>query len=135
MLSNNPGNTPMPPSLQAKMMAVRLSLLPRSPFISPLQMLNRGSPSPAPPPDPERDDVQRTHTSFPRSAPRRNKPGLKLSDIPDAAIAAANAGLGAGRPSLANPGRRAPSTFDTPFANFNKIVYVAPSLHPFPAHA
>lgn len=48
-----------------------------------------------------------------------------MSDInPDAAIGAANAGLGAGRPSLADVGRRAPSTFDTPFANFNKIVYV-----------
>jgi len=84
------------------------------------------------------DDVQhplvRQPNSFPSAsrvrggapAPKRNKPGFKLSDIdPDATIGVANAGLGAGRPSLADAGRRAPSKFDTPFANFNKIVYVA----------
>lgn len=85
------------------------------------------------------DDVQRPLLHQPNSFPppaaprgppstKRNKPGFKLSDInPDAAIGAANAGLGAGRPSLADA-RRAPSTFDTPFANFNKIVYVLGSF-------
>lgn len=85
------------------------------------------------------DDVQRPLVHQPNSFPphsrgrgtapapsgKRNKPGFKLSDInPDAAIGAANAGLGAGRPSLADAGRHFPSKFDTPFANFNKIVYV-----------
>lgn len=112
-------------------------------------MLNRGSPSPGSASFPidsaaqalqrtNLDDVQRPLVHQPNSFPpprgrgtppapsaKRNKPGFKLSDInPDAAIGAANAGLGAGRPSLADAGRRPPSTFDTPFANFNKIVYV-----------
>ncbi|KAF8441604.1 kinase-like domain-containing protein [Boletus edulis BED1] len=57
------------------------------------------------------------------SSAKRNKPSFKLSDInTDAAIGAANAGLGAGRPSVADAGRRTSSKFDTPFANFNKIV-------------
>jgi mitogen-activated protein kinase kinase len=43
---------------------------------------------------------------------------------------AIGAGLGAGRPSLAEA-RRGPSTFDTPFSNFNKIVYVLVNLSPF----
>jgi mitogen-activated protein kinase kinase len=42
---------------------------------------------------------------------------------PETGGGAIGAGLGAGRPSLAEA-RRGPSTFDTPFANFNKIVYV-----------
>ncbi|KAG8213615.1 kinase-like protein [Butyriboletus roseoflavus] len=136
LLSNRAGNAPIPPSLQAKMMA----------------MLNRGG-SPAPPGSTSfsidsaaqalqrtnLDDVQRPFVHQPNSFPppsaprgrgttptpstKRNKPGFKLSDInPDAAIGAANAGLGAGRPSLADATRRPPSTFDTPFANFNKIV-------------
>lgn len=68
----------------------------------------------------------------PTSSAKRNKPSFKLSDInPDATIGAANAGLGAGRPSLADAGRRAPSKFDTPFANFNKIVYVPTLFHVF----
>ncbi|KIJ67606.1 hypothetical protein HYDPIDRAFT_174030 [Hydnomerulius pinastri MD-312] len=54
---------------------------------------------------------------------KRNKPNFKLSDINvDAGGGAVNAGLGAGRPSLAEVNRRPPSSFDTPFANFNKIV-------------
>ncbi|KAG1809398.1 kinase-like domain-containing protein [Suillus subaureus] len=56
------------------------------------------------------------------AAGRRNKPGLKLSDInPETGGGAIGAGLGAGRPSLAEA-RRGPSSFDTPFSNFNKIV-------------
>ncbi|KAI9572272.1 kinase-like protein [Boletus coccyginus] len=67
--------------------------------------------------------ASRVRGGVPAPHPKRNKPGFKLSDIdPDATIGAANAGLGAGRPSLADAGRRAPSKFDTPFANFNKIV-------------
>ena len=116
-------------------------------------MLNRGSPNSAsfpidsaaqPLQRTDSDDLQRPPAYQPGSFPspssargrgvvppssaKRNKPGFKLSDInPDAAIGAANAGLGAGRPSLADAGRRAPSKFDTPFANFNKIVYVSTS--------
>lgn len=158
ILSNRPGNAPIPPSLQAKMTAVRLSVS-LSPFPDLFQMLNRGSPG-----SPSTasfsidsaahtlqrtgfDDLQRPLVHQPNSFPpssfrgrgttpgppaKRNKPGFKLSDMhPDAAIGAANAGLGAGRPSLADVGRRTPSTFDTPFANFNKIVYVV-SLVPHP---
>ncbi|OAX40380.1 kinase-like protein [Rhizopogon vinicolor AM-OR11-026] len=55
-------------------------------------------------------------------ASRRNNLGLKLSDMNlEAGGGAIGAGLGAGRPSLAEA-RRGPSTFDTPFANFNRIV-------------
>lgn len=55
--------------------------------------------------------------------PKRNKPGFTLSDIHgDVGGGAIGAGLGAGRPSLAESSRRPSSTFDTPFANFNKIV-------------
>ncbi|KAG2036466.1 kinase-like domain-containing protein [Suillus americanus] len=56
------------------------------------------------------------------AAGRRNRPGFKLSDInPETGGGAIGAGLGAGRPSLAEA-RRGPSSFDTPFSNFNKIV-------------
>lgn len=69
--------------------------------------------------------ISRGRGALPASSVKRVKPSFKLSDInTDATIGAANAGLGAGRPSLADGGRRAPSKFDTPFANFNKIVYV-----------
>lgn len=55
--------------------------------------------------------------------PKRNRPGFTLSDIHgDVGGGAIGAGLGAGRPSLAESPRRPSSTFDTPFANFNKIV-------------
>ena len=129
-----------------------LLLLSFSSFSAP-QMLNRGSPASPSSASfsvdsaaqalqrTNLDDVQRPLVHQPNSFPppstsrgrgtapapsaKRNKPGFKLSDInPDAAIGAANAGLGAGRPSLADAGRRFPSKFDTPFANFNKIVYV-----------
>ncbi|KAF9222725.1 hypothetical protein BS17DRAFT_179201 [Gyrodon lividus] len=135
LLSNRAGNAPIPPSLQAKMTA----------------MLNRGSATPPGSVSFSVDsaaqalqrstisEAARPLTHEPNSSPsltatrgrgaghtptiKRNKPGLKLSDInSDAVIGAANAGLGAGRPSLAEAGRRPPSTFDTPFANFNKIV-------------
>ncbi|KAH7888501.1 kinase-like protein [Phlebopus sp. FC_14] len=132
LLSNRPGNAPIPPSLQAKMTA----------------MLNRGSPASssfsidsaahalqrASINDTARPLAHQPH-SFPSpsssrgrgagiaSAGKRNKPGFKLSDInPDSGGGAMNAGLGAGRPSLAEATRRHPSTFDTPFSNFNKIV-------------
>lgn len=76
--------------------------------------------------------AHRGRASAPVPPTKRNKPGFKLSDInPDASIGAANVGLDAGRPSLADAGRRAPNTFDTPFANFNRIVYVSAFLfHP-----
>ncbi|KAG6335318.1 hypothetical protein ID866_3781 [Astraeus odoratus] len=134
MLANKPGNAPIPPSLQAKMTA----------------MLNRGaatsSSSSSFSIDSATQALQRTHIndsahhplvhqpqSFPPASPRgrgaaptppkRNKPGFKLSDIhSDVGGGAIGAGLGAGRPSLAEPSRRLSSTFDTPFANFNKIV-------------
>ena len=62
----------------------------------------------------------------PSSTPaRRNRPGFRLSDIHgDVGGGAIAAGLGAGRPSLAEASQRTSSTFDTPFANFNKIVFV-----------
>lgn len=62
----------------------------------------------------------------PSSTPaKRNRPSFKLSDIHgDVGGGAIGAGLGAGRPSLAEASRRTSSTFDTPFSNFNKIVFV-----------
>ncbi|KAI6000683.1 kinase-like protein [Pisolithus albus] len=136
MLANKPGNPPMPRSLEAKM----------------IEMLNRRPPPSSGATsfsiDSAAQSLQRTHiseaahplvhhpqsfppsSSSPRgrgaspSAAKRNKPGFKLSDIHgDVGGGAIGAGLGAGRPSLAEPSRRSPpSSFDTPFANFNKIV-------------
>ena len=57
--------------------------------------------------------------------PKRAKPSFKLSDINgDVGGGTAAAGLGAGRPNLADraaPPRR-PSNFGSPFSNFGKIV-------------
>ncbi|KAL4074238.1 kinase-like protein [Scleroderma citrinum] len=136
MLANRQGNAPIPPSLQAKMTA----------------MLNRGAAASSGAAsfsiDSAAQMLQRAHLndsahplvhqpqSFPplsssprgRGAPssipaKRNKPGFKLSDIHgDVGGGAIGAGLGAGRPSLAEASRRSSSTFDTPFANFNRIV-------------
>lgn len=72
---------------------------------------------------------------------KRNKPGFKLSDITgDDTSSAANAGLGAGAPSLARQEwqPRKPVA-GTPFANFRKIVCVLYScsrlfLDLFPSH-
>lgn len=62
------------------------------------------------------------------AAGRRTRPEFKLSDMnPETGGGAIGAGLGAGRPSLAEA-RRGPSSFDTPFANFNKIVCVSLSF-------
>lgn len=63
-------------------------------------------------------------------AGKRPKPNFKLSDIngsgaaPSVGGGAAGAGLGAGRPSLADPAvpRRPPSNIGSPFSNFGKIV-------------
>ncbi|KAG2153791.1 kinase-like protein [Suillus bovinus] len=56
------------------------------------------------------------------AAGRRNRPEFRLSDMnPETGGGAIGAGLGAGRPSLAEA-RRGPSSFDSPFANFNRIV-------------
>ncbi|KAI6110564.1 kinase-like protein [Pisolithus croceorrhizus] len=136
MLANKPGNPPMPRSLEARM----------------IEMLNRRPPPSSSGTsfsiDSAADTLKRTHLaepahplvhqpwSFPpsSSSPRgrgaspspakRNKPGFRLSDIHgDVGGGAIAAGLGAGRPSLAeSSGRSPPSSFDSPFANFNKIV-------------
>ena len=61
---------------------------------------------------------------------KRVKPNFKLSDINGSGGVlsvgggAAGAGLGAGRPSLADPAvpRRPPSNIGSPFSNFGKIV-------------
>ena len=56
---------------------------------------------------------------------KRNKPGFKLSDITgEDASSAANAGLGAGAPSLAREWQPRKPVTGTPFANFRKIVCV-----------
>ncbi|KAG6378272.1 kinase-like protein [Boletus reticuloceps] len=134
LLSNRDraGNAPIPPSLQEKMIAMLnrgSSASPSSASFSPDSAAQRtdldGVQRPLihqtnlfPPPT-----ISRGRGAAAASSAKRNKPSFKLSDInTDAAIGAANAGLGAGRPSVADAGRRTSSKFDTPFANFNKIV-------------
>lgn len=159
MLANRPGNAPIPPSLQAKMTAVSAFSSQQIWLQYTAQMLNRGAAASAGSAsfsiDSTAQALQRTHLndsahplvhqsqSFPppspsprgRGAPsstpaRRNRPGFKLSDIHgDVGGGAIAAGLGAGRPSLAEASRRTSSTFDTPFANFNKIVFVVHFLY------
>ncbi|KAI0041603.1 kinase-like protein [Auriscalpium vulgare] len=126
LASRGSGSTPIPPSLQAKMAA----------------MATRASQSPS-----MHASVDVTSAAFkratlndtaPRQTPsssrapampgRRNKPGFKLSDITGepSSGGAANAGLGAGAPSLEDgPSQwqpRRPSPTGTPFSNFGKIV-------------
>jgi mitogen-activated protein kinase kinase len=61
-------------------------------------------------------------------ASRRKRPALTLKDIDDFATdglggGASGAGLGAGRPSLADDVPRRPSgNLGSPFSNFSKIV-------------
>jgi hypothetical protein len=61
-------------------------------------------------------------------AARRQKPGLKLSEMSGFGGAAQTFGLRAGRPASPGPtpARRAPpqGELGTPFASFSKIVYV-----------
>jgi mitogen-activated protein kinase kinase len=140
------GSTPIPPSLQARMAAVcRLSL--RSFYITVVfQMANRQSPMPAV--DfgaafERANNVSPIHptlhaaSSFPIArgrgggmATRRMRPALTLKDI-DPSLAsiptggAMGAGLGAGRPSLADDApKRPPPKLGSPFSNFSKIVCV-----------
>ncbi|KAF8555291.1 kinase-like protein [Imleria badia] len=130
------GNAPIPPSLQAKMIAMLNRGSPGSPSSASFSIIDSAAqtlqrtdlddtqrPLVQPPNSFPPSSASRGRPVAPASSAKRNKPSFKLSDInPDAAIGAVNAGLGAGRPSLADAGRRAPSKFDTPFANFNKIV-------------
>lgn len=138
LLANRGGNAPIPPSLQAKMTA----MMNRGSAASPGSAIDSAAHA-------QRASINETnhpivHSSFSFSASpgssslvatrargrgggvtaagRRTKPEFKLSDMnPETGGGAIGAGLGAGRPSLAEA-RRAPSSFDTPFANFNKIV-------------
>jgi len=70
--------------------------------------------------------VRASPFTAPGGAGARRKPGLKLADIAGKDSAdLSSVGLGAGRPSLADPMPARPGTMGTPFANFSKIVYVA----------
>ncbi|KAH7919324.1 kinase-like protein [Leucogyrophana mollusca] len=117
MLANRTGNTPIPPSLQAKMSA----MLNRSPSAD-QQQQSQPPPQPAllhqPQSFPPR--TRGRGVPIPQGRMNRPKPGFKLSDISTDVSGGgpAAAGLGAGRPSLAEESRR----FDTPFANFGRIV-------------
>lgn len=114
----HPVSTPIPPSLQAKMVAFA-------------NRANKDSP------------LLNNNSIFPTKplgmAARRQRPGFSLRDIdpsilPDPSSSHHTgggplaAGLGAGRPSLHHEPRRPPSqagNFGSPFSNFSKIVYVA----------
>lgn len=141
ILANKGGNAPIPPSLQAKMTAMLNRGSSASPgsasfsMDSAAQAMQRASINESSHP------ILQSSNSFTASqgsssaitrargrgggvtaAGRRNKPGFRLSDMnPETGGGAIGAGLGAGRPSLAEA-RRGPSSFDTPFANFNRIV-------------
>ncbi|KAG1746215.1 kinase-like protein [Suillus lakei] len=142
LLANRGGNAPIPPSLQAKMTAMLNRGSPASPgsasfsIDSAAQALQRASINESshpihqsshsftasPPPSSLVATRARGRGGAVPAAGRRNKPGFKLSDMnPETGGGAIGAGLGAGRPSQAEA-RRGPSSFDTPFANFNKIV-------------
>lgn len=110
-LANPP---PIPPSLQAKLIANA-------------NRNNQGPPALV------------SQNTFPRSArsaqqpPRRLRPNLNLRDIdpdlvpePVPSGGPGAAGLGAGRPSFPNDQPRRPDAteFASPFSNFSKIVYV-----------
>lgn len=138
LLANKGGNAPIPPSLQAKMTAMLnrgLTSSGSAPLStdSAANALQHTSMN-----ESSHPILQSSHSASPSSSSaatrargrggsvtavgRRNKPGLKLSDInPETGGGAIGAGLGAGRPSLAEA-MRGPSSFDTPFSNFNRIV-------------
>ncbi|KAG1723609.1 kinase-like protein [Suillus paluster] len=141
LLANRGGNAPIPPALQARMTAMLNRGSPASPgsasfsIDSAAQVLQRASVNESSHPPLQQSHsfpaVPQTSLPAPRArgrggpvpaAGRRAKPNMRLADIPpETGGGALGAGLGAGRPSLAEA-RRGPSTFDTPFANFNKIV-------------
>ncbi|KAG1855698.1 hypothetical protein DFJ58DRAFT_348632 [Suillus subalutaceus] len=147
LFANRGGNAPIPPSLQAKMTAMLNRGSSASPGSAPLSLdattraLQHASIN-----ESNHPILQSSHTysASPGSssaatrargrgggvpaAGRRNRPAFKLSDInPETGGGAIGAGLGAGRPSLAEA-RRGPSSFDTPFSNFNRIVCVSLSF-------
>ncbi|KAG6885686.1 MAP kinase kinase Wis1 [Termitomyces sp. T159_Od127] len=113
--------TPIPPGLQAKMAA--LANRSASTVDAAAHALEGTSLTPA----------LHSVNSFPPQRPRltglaarRTKPTLFLNEIDPSASGggAAAAGLGAGRPSLAQdpPKRPNPANFVSPFSNFSKIV-------------
>jgi len=142
LLANRGGNAPIPPSLQAKMTAMMVNRgLPASSGSAPLSLDSAVKAQQYASTNESNHPILYSSHSYPASqssslaatrargrgggvpaAGRRNKPGLKLSDmVPETGGGAIGAGLGAGRPSLAEA-RRGPTSFDTPFSNFNKIV-------------
>ncbi|KZP18760.1 kinase-like protein [Athelia psychrophila] len=135
--SAHSGSTPIPPGLQAKMaaMANRASQAPPSSSASfsvdkASDAMARASLADHPANPRAQSYPIPTLASRGRGGPtglagKRMKPGFKLSDIHgDVGGGAAGAGLGAGRPSLANDPapRRPPPSMGSPFSNFGKIV-------------
>ncbi|KAG6842137.1 hypothetical protein C0991_001630 [Blastosporella zonata] len=124
ILTNKHASTPIPPGLQAKMAAFANRSAPTVDATT--NALEATSISPSLP----------TANSFPQGRPRltglaarRTKPAFSLKDIdpdivPSPSAGAAAAGLGAGRPSIAQdpPKRPNPANFVSPFSNFSKIV-------------
>ncbi|KAG6836846.1 hypothetical protein H0H93_002287 [Arthromyces matolae] len=124
LINNSHASTPIPPGLQAKMAALaNRSAVNVDAATSALQNTSI-------------NPILQSVNPFPQTrsrpsglAARRTKPAFSLKDIdpdivPTPSGGAAAAGLGAGRPSLANdlPKRPNPSNFVSPFSNFSKIV-------------
>lgn len=110
LLASRSTATPIPPSLQAKMLAYVSKVQPPS-LDETTAALHRASIAPDPPIPP------------PRIRPRL-KPNFTLKDIQGpSAGGAQGAGLGPGRPSFAMdpPRRHQPNNFSSPFSNFSNF--------------
>ncbi|KAF5380626.1 hypothetical protein D9615_004549 [Tricholomella constricta] len=130
LLANRQASTPIPPSLQAKMAAFANRTHSSSILESATNALESSTLGPPAHPN------LHTANSYPPPRPRltglaarRTKVAFSLKDIdpsivPTPSGGAAGAGLGAGRPSLAQdpPRRPNPANLASPFSNFSKIV-------------
>jgi hypothetical protein len=114
LLASRSTSTPIPPSLQAKMLAYVSKVQPPS-IDETTAAFHRASIAPDPPIPPPRI----------RS---RLKPNFTLKDIQGpSAGGVEGAGLGQGRPSFAMdpPRRHQSNNFSSPFSNFSRIVSVS----------
>ncbi|KAF9469950.1 kinase-like domain-containing protein [Collybia nuda] len=128
------GSTPIPPSLQAKMAAFANRTHSSPAVDSATAALSVATLNPPPPTllptmsyPPAALSLAPSRIRPSGLAARRTRPGFSLNDIDPTIVAPGGplgAGLGAGRPSIANlpPKRPSAGNFGSPFSNFSKIV-------------